>query len=98
MDEKWKNRLLGILNYYDFLFEEVPVPVSYEFSLRCRISIISAGVTTIGVLGKCFVLPVTRYASSLERATQRHLDREIPHRYEPVLTRFPFCKYSSDTY
>ena len=54
---------------YDYLLEQAPVPVSYECSLRCRISIISAGVTTIGVLGKCFVLPVTRYASSLERAT-----------------------------
>ena len=31
----------------------------YRLSLS-RISIISAGVTTIGVLGKCFILPVIR--------------------------------------
>ncbi len=34
-----------------------------------KISIISEGVTTIGVLGKCLMLPVTRKAFSLERAT-----------------------------
>ena len=30
---------------------------------------ISAGVTTNGFFGKCFVLPVTRYESSTDSAT-----------------------------
>ena len=34
-----------------------------------KISIISAGVTTMGALGKCFLLPVTRYESSFDKAT-----------------------------
>ena len=32
----------------------------YSIPSRCRISSISAGVTTMGFFGKCFVLPVTR--------------------------------------
>ena len=36
---------------------------------RCKISSISAGVTTMGVLGKCFLLPVTKKASSFDSAT-----------------------------
>ena len=41
----------------------------HPYSFVPNNSIISAGVTTIGELGKCLVFPVTRYASSLERAT-----------------------------
>ena len=37
----------------------------YEFI----ISIISAGVTTKSTFGKCFMLPVTKYASSFDNAT-----------------------------
>ena len=37
----------------------------YEFI----ISIISAGVTTKLTFGKCFMLPVTKYASSFDNAT-----------------------------
>ena len=39
------------------------------FSKDSMICIISAGVTINGSFGKCFILPVTRYESSEERAT-----------------------------
>ena len=44
-------------------FRHQPSDIShqpYSIPSRCRISSISAGVTTMGFFGKCFVLPVTR--------------------------------------
>ena len=49
---KYLTALLGIIDVYLFSI----------------ISSNSAGVTTIGVFGKCFVLPVTRNDPSLDKA------------------------------
>ena len=41
-------------------FDRILSSETHRLPSRCSIFSISAGVTTIGFLGKCFVLPVTR--------------------------------------